>query len=161
MTYRRKEQDSYHESVLLTSALPYALISVSSSSAIPPAPRSLTTVARPESEAPPLFPGGGTVRGSLPCPPSLEFLKSPHLVQRLPAMQTTCVMFFIYGTFPPAVCRILWPLLLSNCRLFSFPKAGKKCGLMNGELAWKLDDPGSESDLLCGLGKITLTLWVS
>ena len=83
----------------------------------PPTPRSLTTVAHPELEA--------KLRGFLPCTPSFEFLKSPPALQRFPAIQTTHMVSFIYGTFPLAVCRILWLLLLSNFCLFLFSKAGK------------------------------------
>ena len=126
MTHRRKEQDSNLESaLLLTSALPYTLISV---------PSYPLQLCGPESEAPQILPGGGKLRGSLSCLPYLEPLEG------LPGLQG------FQSHRPCILCRSsmgdLSLLFVESHAHFGFltapyffPKAGRKCGLLIGKVA--------------------------
>lgn len=154
MTHRRKEQDpNLKSALLLTSALPYTLISVPSSPATPPTPQRLTTVGLcgPESEAPQLLSGGGKLWHSPSCPPHLEFLEHLPVLQRLPVTQSTNIVSFIYETFSLVVCTILCPLTRSNCCL-SFPQGREKVWSDDWRSSLEIGRP-------CRLGKMTLTLW--
>lgn len=93
-------------------------------------PRSLTTVACPESEA--------KLRGFPACPPSFEFLKSPPALQRFPAIQTTHMVSFISQD----IDSLQNTMAASSSNFCISFLQGRKvvCGLMNANLAWKWKD---------------------
>lgn len=149
MTHRKNkilishQSSSSHLLCLIHSSLHLLPLSL-----LPPHTASLR-LCGPESEAPQLWPGGSKLRGSLSCPPYLEFLERLPVLQKLSVAQTTYIVSFIYGAFSLAVCRILCPLILSNCCL-PFPQGREE--------VWS-DDWRSclEIGRLCVLGKITST----
>lgn len=138
MTHRRKERDSNHESVLLlTSALPYTLISVSSSPTAPPTSRSLATLGSPESETPQLLPRGGSSEAPGPVLLLSNLYKAylfcrgsqihrPHTSRHV-SMGHSPLLFIEH-------CAHLCFLMAA----YFFPKTCKKCGVISEEVVWKL-----------------------